>query len=269
MTNLATLRRARKSFEQRAWAESYRLLRAADCDAPLDAEDLERLAIAAHLVARDDECESVTARAHQAFLDRGDREGAARAAFWLGFSLMQRGAIAPASGWFARAGRLLDEGQLDCAVRGYLLIPVAITCIVQGDPATADATFSQAAEFARRFVDRDLAAVACHGRGRALIRLGRIAEGVALFDEAMASVIAGEVTSLVAGDVYCSVLEAARRRSICGARMNGRPRLRNGARPSPISCAIEANVCSIAPKSCSCGASGMRPRATHRARVSS
>ena len=210
MTDLATLRRGRKSFEQRAWAESYRLLQAADRDAPLDAEDLERLAIAAQLVARDDECETVTARAHQAFLDRGDGEAAARAAFWLGFSLMQRGAIAPASGWFARAGRLLEEGQLDCVVRGYLLIPVGITCIVQGDPATADATFSRAVEIARRFVDRDLASVACHGRGRALIRLGRIAEGVALFDEAMASVIAGEVTPLVAGVIYCGVLEGCR-----------------------------------------------------------
>jgi tetratricopeptide (TPR) repeat protein len=207
MTDLATLRSGRKSFEQRAWAESYRLLHAADRDAPLDAEDLERLAIAAYLVGRDDDCEAFTARAHQTFLDRGDREGAARAAFWLGFALMGRGAIAPASGWFARAGRLLDEGQLDCVVRGYLLIPVAITCIVRGDPSAAHATFSQAAEIARRFADPDLASVACHGRGRALIRLGRIAEGVALLDEAMASVIAGEVTPLVAGDVYCSVLE--------------------------------------------------------------
>ena len=68
MTDLATLPRGRKSFEQRAWAESYRLLQAADRDAPLDAEDLERLAIAAYLVGRDDECETVTARAHQAFL---------------------------------------------------------------------------------------------------------------------------------------------------------------------------------------------------------
>jgi DNA-binding CsgD family transcriptional regulator len=210
MTDLATLPGGRKSFEQRAWAESYRLLQAADRDAPLDAEDLERLAIAAHLVGRDDECETVTARAHKIFLDRGDREGAARAAFWLGFSLMERGALAPASGWFARAGRLLDEGQLDCAIRGYLLIPVGITCILQGDPSAAHATFSQAAEIARRFTDRDLASVACHGRGRALIRLGRIAEGVALFDEAMASVIAGEVTPLVAGDVYCGVLEGCR-----------------------------------------------------------
>ncbi len=210
MTDFATLRRGRQSFQQRAWAESHRLLQAADRDASLEAEDLERLAIAAHLVGRDDECETVTARAHQAFLDRGDREGAARAAFWLGFSLMERGAIAPASGWFVRAGRLLDEGHVDSAVRGYLLIPVAITCIVRGDPAAAHATVSQVAEIARRFDDRDRASVACHGRGRALIRLGRLAEGVALLDEAMASVIAGEVTPLVAGDVYCSVLEGCR-----------------------------------------------------------
>lgn len=207
MTNLAAVRRGRKSFEQRAWAESYRLLLAADGDPALEAEDLERLATAAYLIGRDEECEAFTARAHQAFIDDGDREGAARAAFWLGFSLMERGAIAPASGWFARSGRLLDEAQLDCVVRGYLLIPVAIKCIVQGDPSAGHATFSQAADIARRFADRDLASVACHGRGRALIRLGRIAEGAALLDEAMAAVVAGEVKPLVAGDVYCSVLE--------------------------------------------------------------
>jgi DNA-binding CsgD family transcriptional regulator len=206
MTNLTTLRRGRKSFGQRAWAESYRLLQAADRDAPLDARDLERLAIAAYLLGREDDCETF-ARAHQTFLDGGDLEGAARAAFWLGFALMGRGAIAPASGWFAKSGRLLDEGQLDCVVRGYLLIPVAIKCVVQGDPSAAHAIFSQAADIARRFADRDLASLACHGRGRALIRLGRSAEGAALLDEAMASVIAGEVTPLVAGDVYCSVLE--------------------------------------------------------------
>ena len=101
MMDLATVSRGRKAFEQRMWAEAYRLLHAADRDAPLDAEDLERLAIAAHLVGQDEDCETLTARAHQIFLDRGDSEGAARAAFWLGFALMSHGAIAPASGWFA------------------------------------------------------------------------------------------------------------------------------------------------------------------------
>jgi DNA-binding CsgD family transcriptional regulator len=208
MTDAQALERGRESFAQKAWAESYRLLQAADREAPLEPKDLERLAIAAYLAGHDDQSEAFTARAHQTFLDRGDREGAARAAFWLGFALLGRGALAPASGWLARAERVLDEGQLDCVVRGYLLIPVAIQRVVQGDPSAAHDAFSQAAEIARRFGDRDLASLACHGRGRALIRLGNISEGVALLDEAMASVIAGDVTSIVAGDVYCSVLEA-------------------------------------------------------------
>jgi ATP/maltotriose-dependent transcriptional regulator MalT len=208
MTEVQALERARKSFEQRAWGESYRLLEAVDREAPLEPEDLERLAIAAYLIGHDDECEAFTARAHQTFLDRGDREGAARAAFWLAFALLGRGAMAPASGWLARAERVLDEGQLDCVVRGYLLIPAAIQHIVRGDPSAAHAAFSQVAEIAHRFDDRDLATLACQGRGRALIRLGNIIEGVALLDEAMVSVIAGDVTSIVAGDVYCSVLEA-------------------------------------------------------------
>ena len=175
---------------------------------PWTPEDLERLATAAYLMGRDDESEAFRARAHQLFLDRGDREGAARSASWLAFGLLQRGAMAPASGWFARAERILDEAHLDCVVRGYLLIPSAIQRIVQGDPAAGHAAFTQAAEIASRFGDRDLASLACHGRGRALIHLGNIAEGVALLDEAMVAVIAGDVTPILAGDIYCSVLEA-------------------------------------------------------------
>jgi DNA-binding CsgD family transcriptional regulator len=207
MTDIQTLGRARSAFAHKAWAESYRLLEAADREALLEPEDLERLATAAYLIGRDAESETFRARAHQTFLDRGDREGAARSASWLGFGLLQRGAIAPASGWYARAERILDEAHLDCVVRGYLLIPAAIQRIVQGDPAAGDAAFTRAAEIARRFGDRDLP-LACSGRGRALIRLGNLAEGVALLDEAMVAVIAGDVTPILAGDIYCIVLEA-------------------------------------------------------------
>jgi DNA-binding CsgD family transcriptional regulator len=93
-------------------------------------------------------------------------------------------------------------------VRGYLLIPSAIQCLVQGDAAGGHAAFSRAAEIADRFHDRDLASLARHGRGRALIQLGNHAEGVALLDEAMVAVIAGDVAPIVSGDIYCSVLEA-------------------------------------------------------------
>jgi tetratricopeptide (TPR) repeat protein len=207
MSDIHLLARARQSFEQHTWADSYRLFEAADREAPLEPEDLERLATAAYLMGREDESEAFWERAHRAFLERGDREGAARSACWLAVGLQLRGAIAPASGWFARAQHILDEGQIECVVRGYLLIPSAIQRIVQGDPAAGEALFSQAAEIARRYGDRDLACKAAQGRGRALIRLGRVAEGVALLDEAMVAVIAGEVSPILAGDAYCTVLE--------------------------------------------------------------
>jgi len=207
MADTETLRQARQSFEQKAWADSYRLFEAADRETDLEPQDLERLATAAHLTGQDDEGEAFRERAHQAFLARGDREGAARSAFWLAFGLLQRGARAAASGWLARAARILDETHLDSVVRGYLLIPSAVQQIAQGDPAAGLATLNRTAEIAERFADRDLASLACHGRGRALIRLGRIAQGLALLDEAMVAVIAGEVSPMLAGDVYCSVLE--------------------------------------------------------------
>jgi DNA-binding CsgD family transcriptional regulator len=208
MNDMQALGRARRSFERKAWGESYRLFEAADRGSSLEPEDLDRLATAAHLMGREAESEALRTRAHQACLDRGDHEGAARCAAWLAFGLLQRGAIAPASGWFARAERILDEARLDCVVRGYLLIPSAIQRVTQGDPAAGDVLFAQAAAIARRFRDRDLESLACAGRGRALIRLGSVAEGVARLDEAMVAVIAGDVTPILAGDIYCIVLEA-------------------------------------------------------------
>ena len=59
MTDALALERGRELFARKAWAESYRLLQAADRDAPLEPEDLERLAIAAYLVGQDDDCEVI------------------------------------------------------------------------------------------------------------------------------------------------------------------------------------------------------------------
>jgi DNA-binding CsgD family transcriptional regulator len=207
LRDLKALERGRQAFERNAWAEAYRLLQAADREAPLEPHDLDSLATAAYLIGRDEDSDGYRTRAHQLFLDRHDAERAARSAYWLAFGLAQRGARAPASGWFARTERILDDARVDSVLRGSLLVPVAIQRIVDGDPAAGYDAFTRAADVARRFGDRDLASVACEGRGRALIRLGKIADGVALLDEAMAAVVAGEVTPLAAGDVYCSVLE--------------------------------------------------------------
>jgi DNA-binding CsgD family transcriptional regulator len=207
MSDIHLLARARKAFAQHCWTDAYRWFEAADHEVPLAPEDLERLATVAYLMGQEDDSEASWERAHRGFLDRGDREGAARSACWLAVGMQLRGAIAPASGWFARARQILDEAQIECVIRGYLLIPAAIQRVVQGDAAAGDALFNQAAEIARQYGDRDLACKAAQGRGRALIRLGRVPEGVALLDQAMTAVIAGDVSPIFAGDAYCTVLE--------------------------------------------------------------
>ncbi len=52
MTGSASLDRGRTAFARQAWGDAYAQLKAADREAALEPEDLERLAIAAHLAAR-------------------------------------------------------------------------------------------------------------------------------------------------------------------------------------------------------------------------
>ena len=83
MTVSTSLDQGRAAFERQASGNAYQQLAAADREAALEAEDLERLAIAAHLVGRDAESTDAWARAHHAFLARGAAPGAELCAFWL------------------------------------------------------------------------------------------------------------------------------------------------------------------------------------------
>jgi DNA-binding NarL/FixJ family response regulator len=178
----------------------------ADEQSPLDAGDLELLAIAAYLSGRDADSVAMLERAHQEYLRVGEPGRAARCAFWLGLGLILRGEMARGGGWVARGQRLVDDGQLDCAERGFLLLPAGFAALFEGGAAASYEIFGTAAEIGERFAEPDLVALARHGQGQALIRLGDTAGGVALLDEVMTSVTAGELGPITTGLIYCAVI---------------------------------------------------------------
>src|SRR5574341_1787700 len=105
MTTTETLDRGRAAYQRQAWGEAYAQLSAAEQEAPLEPDDLVLLAMAAFLLGRDADSDTILTRAHREYLGRGDVERAVRCAFWLGMQLMDKGEMAQASGWFARARR--------------------------------------------------------------------------------------------------------------------------------------------------------------------
>ena len=199
--------RGREATGRLAWADAYAALSLADQSSSLAAEDLELLATAAYLLGHVEDCLRALQRAQQLHTEAGDPRRAARCALWLAFHLGNAGELAQAGGWLARANRLLEHEPPDCAERGHLLLPLAIQHIVTGDPAAARELSARAAGIGRHAGDDDLVALALQVQGRALVRLGRVGEAMAAFDEAMVAVVAGELSPVVVGTVYCSMLE--------------------------------------------------------------
>lgn len=199
---------ARAAFGQRAWGAARSAYAAAGDEAPLTIDDAERHAIAAHLVGEEAECREALARGYRESRDRGDLVRAARFAFWIAHSLMFTGEMGQANGWLSRARGLLSERGADCVEWGYLLIVPSVQRLYAGEADAACTSFTEASAIARRFGDSNLLAMAGHGRGRALIRLGLIGEGMAALDDVMVAVATGEVSPLTVGHVYCGVLEA-------------------------------------------------------------
>ena len=172
------LDRGRASFARRAWGDAYAQLAAADQDAPLELEDLERLAVAAYLLGRDDDSAAVWER------------GASRAAC---SRATRRAPPAARSGWPSAS----STGARSPAVAAGSPAPAGCST---ADSSTA---WSRATSCARRIAalrrgrprrrvrhlrsrpPRSASASATRtswrspglGQGRALIRLGQTAEG--------------------------------------------------------------------------------------------
>jgi DNA-binding NarL/FixJ family response regulator len=199
---------ARNAFARQDWRQAYAEFSAADdARAPLGADDLERLAISAYMIGKDEASSDLWSRAHAEWLRLHEPRRAARCTFWLVLDLLTRGEVARAGGWLARAQHLLDEQPGSCAEQGLLLAIIARTHIRHGDIDRAHEAASGAIELARHLDDSELQIFSRLSLAQVMARRGDGAAAVALFDEIMVAVTLGDVSPIGIGVVYCAVIE--------------------------------------------------------------
>ena len=188
------------------WADLYSELHGRE-HAELSAEQLEVLADAAWWTSHVDEAIKVRQKAYAAYAAAGDERRAAYSAWFLFWDHVFRGEDAVANGWLRRAERHLDS-QPECVEHGFVTFARGELALWKQEIAEARVAAEHLIDLGRRLESPELVALGIECRGRGRIAEGRIAEGVGDLDEAMCSVIAGELSPLFTGWIYCHVLVA-------------------------------------------------------------
>jgi DNA-binding NarL/FixJ family response regulator len=200
----ADIERGRDAVAREAWAEAYDELAAAD-PSDLSPHDLEALADAAWWLSKTDESIAARQRAYAGSASAGDVLHAAGIAARLSIEHFTRGDPAVGAGWLLKAQRHAEEAP-EGAEHGFLLIVQGTVARFSGDLVQAEELLAGAVELARRFGDPNLMAMAIHMLGIVVILRGDVAGGVAMLDEAMTSVISGQLNPYFTGIVYCNVI---------------------------------------------------------------
>lgn len=199
--NRARLEQADTRTDRGGWPEVYELLRDRDLDS-LGPADLEALADAAWWLSRVEESLAVRRRAHAAYVAAGDTRRAGYHAWMLATEYGFIGKDALASGWLTKARRHLAD-EPECAEQGFLIFSEA-------ERAAAAGNHDEALRLARRMTDvglrcgsQDVVAMARVLEGTLLINAGETSTGLAWLDEAMCDAMAGTLSDLVTGWLYC------------------------------------------------------------------
>jgi class 3 adenylate cyclase len=198
---------ARDAASRQSWREAFEGY--ADLDpASLSARDLELYGEAAWWSGKLIDAVRLRERAYVAYAGEGQNVAAAQVALTLAWDEANRGAFAVAQGWFATAERQL-EGEDESAVHGRIALTQASQAMfAEGNYPKAVANLDRAYELARRFGDRDTQMLALVAKGRALVKMGEIEQGLELIDEGTAAAVSGELQAYSTTLVYCMTISA-------------------------------------------------------------
>lgn len=198
--------RASSDFARGDWASAFAAWSRMEFDV-LTADELDNCATAAELVGRHQETVRFLQRAFRLCQEQGDSPRAVWCAFRLAMTSAAHAEPALSAGWTARAEGLVDGLNPDAAERGWVVFLRMFHHLGARDFAAAAAAADEAVAIGIRHQDPDLTAMGQCAQGRMALYTGRIPEGLALLDEAMVRVIAGETSPIIAGHIYCTAIE--------------------------------------------------------------
>src|SRR4030095_13035368 len=152
-------------------------------------------------------------KAYEAFIQSGDKRGAARNAGWLGIDYLEiKGEFAIANGWFQRAATLLQDVD-DCWELGFITILKARVCFMQ-QPTNDEALLlvEESISISKRVGSIDGEMMATAVKGLILTTEGKVNEGMSYLDEATLIATSAEVKDVnLAGITCCLLIEACQR----------------------------------------------------------
>jgi ATP/maltotriose-dependent transcriptional regulator MalT len=209
------LAEARAAYRQRNWPRAHQRFRAAWQAGEVEADDLYQASDAAWWMGDNAAFFEACEAAYRRYLESRRPRRAAIAALDLAVACFLRGDDTLGSGWMGRASRHL-EGEPEAAEHGYLVYVLEVEGPLGGiAPSAAGAAESVLAaarrvqEIGRRHGDPTLVAAGMLGEGRALIKAGRVSDGLALLDETMVALLTDELNPAWAGNIYCNLMSAA------------------------------------------------------------
>jgi ATP/maltotriose-dependent transcriptional regulator MalT len=200
---VGTLAEAEELRRRRDWSAAYQAYAGLE---PQDGPVTEGLAETTWWLGNMDEAIRRYADAYRLYVDAGDLEAAARTAVLLSIHCRLVGEPAQSAGWDSRAQRVLEDLP-ECAAHGYPLY-LGTAGLTGSDLDAAEASARRMHRLGRDHDDPNLVALGVYFEGRIRIKQARVAEGLALLDEAMVAALSDDLDTFWTGAIYCGLMDA-------------------------------------------------------------
>ena len=195
---------ARLAHQRGDWRTSYAAFVRVDGTGSMGLGDLDAYATAAWRLGQGREAVRLAERVY-AQMVRADPGAAAMKALHIALEWVVRGDPNIANGWMARTRRLLIDTPAS-PTHGYLAYLDAIVAAATRDADELSRRAAAMRDICAPLDDPSLTSMSLVIQGLAAIYEARVTDGYALIDEAILSVLAGQVQLEWAGHIYCVVL---------------------------------------------------------------